>query len=186
MTDIKKSATKVVTGKVRASYCQIFKARAMDEGETPKFSVSLLIKKTDTVTLKSIERAVEAAKAEGKASKWGGTIPGNLKLPMRDGDIDRPDKEEYKGMMFVNANTTTRPEIVDRDGDPIIEASDVVSGDYIRASVNFYPFVGKSKGVACGLGNIQLLAKGEPLSGGSSAKEDFADAYEDEGEDDLV
>lgn len=186
MAKIEKPKTQVVTGKVRFSYCNIFKARAMNEGEDAKFSTALLIRKTDTATLKKIERAVEAAKEQGKASKWSGTIPGVLKMPMRDGDIERPGDAAYKGMMFVNANSNNRPEVVDVNMEPIIDSSELVSGDWGRASVNFFPYAGKSKGIACGLNNVQLLAKGEPLSGGTTAASDFAEEFEDEEEDDML
>lgn len=76
--------------------------------------------------------------------------------------------------MFVNANSDNRPGIVDINLNPIIEKEDFYSGCYGRASINFYAFnTNGNKGVACGLNNLQKLADGERLSGGSSAEEDF-------------
>jgi hypothetical protein len=172
---------KVITGKVRFSYLHVFEPSAAQEGQEKKYSVSLLIPKTDTKTLKAIEKAVEEAIQEGKA-KFGGKIPANLKLPLRDGDDERPDDENYEGMMFVNATSKNKPGLVDEDVNPIMEKEDFYSGCYGRASVNFYAFnAAGNKGIACGLNNLQKLEDGDRLSGGPSAEEDFSGA--DDGSD---
>jgi hypothetical protein len=77
--------------------------------------------------------------------------------------------------MFVNANSTTPPQVVDADLQPILDASEVYSGCYARVSVSFYAFnTNGNKGIACGLGNIQKLRDGEPLGGNRiSAEDDF-------------
>ncbi|WP_219710562.1 ssDNA-binding protein, partial [Clostridioides difficile] len=82
----------------------------------PKYSVCILIPKSDKATLGRIKKAIDAAKEQGKTSKWGGKGPGNLKTPLRDGDAERADEaEEYVGMYFLNANSTQKPGIVDKD-----------------------------------------------------------------------
>jgi hypothetical protein len=174
------SETKVITGKVRFSYANVFEPKAAQEGGEPKYSVSILIPKEDKKTLKKIAKAIEAAKEAGKA-KFGGKIPNNLKLPLRDGDEEREDDAAYEGMMFINANSTNKPGIVDKDVNPILDREDFYSGCYGKASVNFYAFnVSGNKGIACGLNNLQFLEDGERLAGGSSAEDDFG------GEDDLL
>ncbi len=178
-------STKVVTGKVRFSYCHIFTPKALDDGD-PKYSVSILISKKDKKTLDAIKKAIVAAKTEGKNSRFGGKIPVNLKLPLRDGDVDKPEDPAYAGCMFVNATSKRRPGIIDAEMNDIIDPEDVVSGDYGRVSINFYPFaVTGNKGVAAGLNNVQFLEKGEPLSGGTSAAEDFAEPFEEDSIDDV-
>lgn len=174
--------TQVITGKVRLSYANVFKARAMNEGETPKYGSAILIPKSDKLTLKKIEAAVNKAKIEGKASKFGGKIPATLKLPLRDGDEEHPDDENYAGMMFLNANNSRRPAIVDRDRNPITEEDDeVYSGVYGRAVLSFFPFAGKSKGIAASFDAFQKTADGERLSGGSvDIDEVFGDEFDDE------
>lgn len=167
--------TKVVTGTARLSYANIWEAKSINGG-TPKYSVSLIIPKSDTKTVNAIQAAIDVAIKEG-ASKFGGKVPpqSSLKLPLRDGDIDRPDDEAYAGCFFVNANSATAPQIVDRALNPILDRSEVYSGVYARASINFYAFNSNgNRGVACGLGNIQKIRDGEPLSGKSSAADDFA------------
>lgn len=177
------SATKVVTSKVRFSYVHVFEPQKIDENSKAKYSVSLIIPKTDTKLIKRIEDAIEAALQDGKA-KFGGKIPANWKNPLRDGDEERPDDENYTDSMFVNANSDQKPEVVDTNLDPIMSREEFYSGCYGRASVNFYAFnVSGNKGVACGLNNLQKLEDGPRLSGGSSAQEDFGDLPE---EDDLL
>lgn len=178
----KNQATKVVTGEVRFSYLHVFEPHAIEEGQDKKYSVSLLIPKTDKKTLNAIKKAIEAAKVAG-APKWGGKVPANLKMPLRDGDVDRPDQEEYAGMYFVNANSTNKPGLVDANVQPIMDSTELYSGCYGRASVNFYAYnVSGNKGIACGLNNIQKLRDGETLGGRSRAEDDF-DAVETEEDD---
>ncbi len=175
------SDTKVITGKVRFSYCNVFKPKAIEDGGEPKYSVSLIIPKSDTAMIKKIERAIEAAKAQGKVEKFGGKIPANLKTPLRDGDVDRPEDPAYEDAYFINATSNRKPQIVDRDLQEIISPDDLNSGDFGRASINFYPFaVSGNKGIAAGLNNLQLLEKGESLAGASSAADDFAEPFDDD------
>lgn len=173
-------STKVITGKVRFSYAHVFEPKSIEDGGEKKYSVNLIIPKTDTVTIEKIEEAVEAAKVAGKASKWGGKIPTNLKLPLRDGDAERPDDENYENSYFINASSRNKPGIVDVNKDEIMTKDEFYSGCYGRASVNFYAFnVSGNKGIAAGLNNLQKLEDGEHLAGGSSAAEDFAEDFDD-------
>ena len=166
--------TKVVTGKVRLSYAHIWEPVSINDSK-PKYSVSLIIPKSDKETIKKINAAVDAAIEEGIA-KFGGKKPNKaaLKLPLRDGDTERDD-EVYKNSFFVNANSTTAPQIVDRSVNPIMDREEVYSGCYARVSINFYAYnTNGNKGIACGLGNIQKIADGEPLGGKTNAKDDFS------------
>jgi len=102
--------TKVVTGKVRLSYAHIWEPHSSTPEQEPRYSSAILIPKTDTVTLKKINDAIDAAKEQGKL-KWGGKIPVGIKLPMRDGDVEKDDPA-YKGHYFFNANSKSKPNIV--------------------------------------------------------------------------
>ncbi len=175
-----KSNTKVVTGVVRLSYANVWEPASINGG-TPKYSVSLIIPKSDQKTIDAINAAVDAAIKDG-AAKFGGKIPNKaaLKLPLRDGDIERED-EAYKDSYFVNANSTTAPQIVDRSVQPILDRAEVYSGCYARVSVNFYAFNSNgNRGIACGLGNIQKVKDGEPLGGRTSAADDFTTDLDDD------
>ena len=165
-------SNKVITGKVRFSYANVFEPKSIN-GSEPKYSVSLIIPKEDKVTIDKIKAAIEVAKKEG-LSKLGGKIPANLKTPLRDGDIDRPDDPAYADSYFVNANSTIRPGIVDANLQPIIDSTEFYSGCFGRASIVFYAYnANGNKGIACGLQNLQKLEDGEPLGGRSRAEDDF-------------
>ena len=172
--------TKVVTGVVRLSYEHVWEPASVN-GSTPKYSVSLIIPKSDTKTIAAINAAIENAIKNG-AGKFVGKVPpkGALKLPLRDGDLERED-EAYRDSYFINANSTTPPQIVDRAVQPIMDRNEVYSGCYARVSINFYAFNSNgNKGVACGLGNIQKVRDGESLGGKSSAADDFASDFDDD------
>ena len=174
MSTAKKATTKVVTGIVRLSYANVWEPASIN-GSKPKYSVSLIIPKGDTKTIADINAAIDAAIQEG-AAKFGGKIPNKaaLKLPLRDGDA-------YKGSYFVNANSTTAPEVVDRSLQRILDRNEVYSGCYARVSINFYAFNSNgNRGIACGLGNIQKVRDGEPLGGKTSAADDFATDLDDD------
>ena len=176
-------ATKVVIP-CRISFANIWEPKAINGGDE-KYSVSCLIPKSDKKTLARIQKAVEAAKEDGKTRKWSGKIPPNLKLPLRDGDIDRPDDENYEDCYFLNASSKDAPQVVDRKVNPVLDPMMVYSGCYCNVSVNFYAFnANGNRGVAAGLGNIQFVRDGERLSGKASADADF-DALEDDDEDVL-
>ena len=175
-----KNNTKVVTGIVRLSYANVWEPTSIN-GSNPKYSVSLIIPKSDTKTISAINAAIDAAIKEG-TPKFGGKTPNKaaLKLPLRDGDIERDD-EAYKGSYFVNANSTTAPEVVDRSLQRILDRNEVYSGCYARVSINFYAFNSNgNRGIACGLGNIQKVRDGEPLGGKTSAADDFATDLDDD------
>jgi hypothetical protein len=166
-------ATKVITGKVRFSFAHVFEPSAM-EGQTPKYSVSVIVSKDDEKTLTEVRAAIAEALELGKALKFGGKIPAVWKNPLRDGDAERPDDEAYKNAFFFNANSTNKPGVVDAAVKPIMSQDDFYSGCFGRAGVTFYAFNSNgSKGVACGLQNVQKLTEGDRLSGGSTAEEDF-------------
>lgn len=173
------NSTKVITGvNTRWSYVNAWEAKSINGG-APKFSVSLIIPKSDTKTIEKIQAAIQAAyeEGQGKLKGNGKSVPALsvLKTPLRDGDAERPDDETYADAYFINANSATAPGIVDADRNPILDRSEVYSGVYGRASINFYAFNSNgNKGIACGLNNLQKIRDGEPLGGKSRAEDDFA------------
>ena len=166
-------AIKVVTGKVRFSYAHVFTPQASQEGGTPKYSVSIIIPKSDKETVEKINKAIEQAKEENKAV-WGGTVPKGLKGGLRDGDEEKDDPA-YANSYFINANSSQKPGVVDADLNAILDQSEFYSGCLGRASISFFAYNSNgSKGVGCGLNNVQKLEDGEKLGGASSASDDFA------------
>lgn len=176
---------KVITGpNTRWSYANVWEPKSINGG-TPKYSVSLIIPKSDKVTMEKIKKAIQAAyeEGQGKLKGNGKTVPALsvLKTPLRDGDLERPDDEAYANSYFINANSATAPGIVDADRNTIIDRSEVYSGVYGRASINLYAFNSNgNKGIACGLNNLQKIKDGEPLGGKSRAEDDFATDVDDD------
>ena len=175
---------KVITGpNTRWSYANVWEPKSINGG-TPKYSVSLIIPKSDALTVAKLEAAINAAYHEGEAKLKGNgkSVPAltTIKTPLRDGDIERPDDSAYANAYFVNANATSAPGVVDADRNPILTRSEVFSGVYGRASISFYAFNSSgNRGIACGLNNLQKVRDGEPLGGKSSAESDFS-SNEDE------
>ena len=176
--------TKVITGPLtRWSYANVWQPKAIDGG-APKYSVSLIIPKSDTKTIEKVRAAIQAAydEGQGKLKGNGKSVPplSSIKTPLRDGDVERPDDEAYANSFFINANSASAPGIVDAACQPIIDTSEVYSGVYGRASINFYAFNSNgNKGIACGLNNLQKIRDGESLGGKSRAEDDFADLDDD-------
>ena len=170
---------KVVTGPCVFSYLNCWEPKAAQDGGKPKFSVSLIIPKSDTKTNEKIQAAIQAAyqEGQGKLKGNGKSVPplSSLRTPLRDGDIDRPDDEAYRNAWFINANSDSAPGVVDAECQPIMNRSEMYSGVKGRASISFYAYnVNGNRGVACGLNNLQKLADGTPLGGKARAEDDFA------------
>ena len=172
-------ATKVITGaNTRWSYANVWEPKAM-EGGKPKFSVSLIIPKSDSVIVGKIRAAIEEAYRDGQSKLKGNgkSVPAlsTLRTPLRDGDLERPDDPAYANAYFVNANSASAPGVVDANRNEILDKSQVYSGCYGRASISFYAFnANGNRGIACGLNNLQKIRDGEPLGGKASAESDFA------------
>ncbi|MBP3468102.1 MAG: DUF2815 family protein [Lachnospiraceae bacterium] len=177
--------TKVITGpETRWSYANVWDAKSINGG-APKFSVSLIIPKSDTKTVEKIKAAIRAAYEEGQSKLKGNgkSVPALsvIKTPLRDGDTERPDDPSYAGCYFINANSSAAPGIVDADRQPILDRSEVYSGVYGRASISLYAFNSNgNRGIACGLNNLQKIKDGEPLGGKSRAEDDFATDVDDD------
>lgn len=172
-----KSTRVVVPG--RLSFVNLFEPKSIN-GSDPKYSVSIIIPKSDKKTINMILKGIEEAKNEG-APKFGGKVPPNLKTPLRDGDIDRPDDPNYADSYFINANSKNPPQIVDSKLQAVLDRSEVYSGCYGKVSINFYAFnVNGNRGIAAGLGNAQKVKDGEPLGGFTRAEDDFEIEHDDD------
>ena len=173
----KLTGTGMITGEIRASYANAFVPKGI-QGSEPKYSIAMLIPKSDTETLNMINACVEAAKQEGVTKHFGGVIPpdATLKLPLRDGDAEKPGDEVYAGHYFINASSKNKPGVIKQVANKSvpIDEDEFYSGCYCKVSVNFYAYNVNSKGIACGLNNILKTRDGDKLSGGGkSAAEDF-------------
>lgn len=172
--------TKIKIGPALGSYANIFKPRAADDKSEPKYSISLLFDKKaladgktpEAKSYAELKRVVEAVARKKFGPEWAKIR--NFKLPMRDGDVEKPDHKEYAGKMFANASSTRQPGIVGRNLVPITTEQDAYSGCKFVAAVNVYAFEkAGNKGVALGLNNLLVFEKGERIDGRLDATEDF-------------
>ena len=186
MSTAMKNPCKVITGKNTVfSYLTVNEPKAPLGGGNPKYSVSLIIPKSDTETVEKIRAAIRAAYEEGLGKLKGSSrnVPAleDLKSPLRDGDKDRKGDGAYKDSWFINANSGTKPGVVDADLNPILDSGELYSGIIGRASITFYAYNSNgNKGIAAGLNNLQKLRDGKPLGGRSRAEDDFAGLEEED------
>ena len=177
-------STKVVTGKVRLSFCQLFEPKSVG-GSAPKYSVTLLIPKTDATTLGKIKAAITEAADKFRQKNGAAALPANPIHPLHDGDGVKPSTGEPYGpeckgcwVMSVSCSADQKPVIVDAFGNAITDPGEVYSGCYGRASINFFGYANQKKGVGAGLLAVQKLHDGEPFGTVGSA-DDFNDGWVD-------
>ena len=182
------NATQITTGKVRFSYLNVFQARAINDGDQPKFSVTLLIPKSDKATVTKIKATMEAAKTSYMQRNSGKKLPANLKHTMHDGDGERPNGgefgEECAGHYVMTVSSKNAPVLVYADKTPITEPKELFSGCYGRAIINFYVYdTNGNKGISAGLNGLMKLYDGAPLGGGVVTDSDWDDDWEDDADD---
>jgi len=184
-------STKVVTGKVRFSFCNIWEAKASQDGGDAKYSITLLIPKNDTATLKKINDAIKEARDNFCNKNGASALPANPIHPLHDGDGTKPSTgepygPECKGCWVISASSKQKPVIVDAFRNEITDPAEVYSGCYGRASINFYGYSKNGKkGISAGLLSIQKLSDGEPFGTVGSA-DDFDDDYKDADDDGFM
>lgn len=175
-------ATKVLTGEVRLSYAHLSEpyANPNQPGAKPRYSVTLLIPKSDHATKLDIDQSIKAAYESAVVNDWKGARP-QLRSPLiYDGDGRRNDGGEFgaecKGHWVITANSVRKPQVVDISNiNSELAPQDIYSGMYARVTLNFFAFnTNGNRGIGCGLGNVLKARDGEPLSGGASAASDFA------------
>lgn len=182
--------TEVVTGKnTRFSYLNANEPKAPLGGGKPRYSASLIIPKSDTITLGKIKKAIREAynEGQGKLRGSGKSVPAleHLKTPLRDGDTDRPNDENYADSFFINTNSERKPKAFDANGNDIVDSSELYSGIYGKAVINFYAYnVNGNKGIAAGFEGLQKLRDGEPLGGTHISADIFAE--DDDDDDDFL
>ncbi len=171
---------KVLTGEVRLSYVHLTTPRTSQQGGEPKYSVTLLIPKTDVSTKADIDASIQAAANDAMSRVWNGARPPMLRSPIYDGDGVRPSGEpfgeECEGHWVITASTKNKPQIVGIDNiNCELSPADIYSGMYGRVTIRFFGYSNSgNKGIGCGLGNVLKTRDGEPLSGSASAATDFA------------
>ena len=182
---VKTNPAKVIVKNVELAYVHLLQPfRGAEGNQSPKYSCVIIIPKTDTEQIRAIKLAIKAAHQIGQADKWHGkgpaltSDPNGCKHPLRDGDIQRPDDEAFKGCMFMTANASTKPGVVDEFGRDLTEPGreeEVYSGMKAHVSITFFAYEASgNRGIACGLNNVMKTADGIRRGGRVSAEADFA------------
>jgi hypothetical protein len=182
-------STKIVTGKVRFSYCNIFEPKAPQGGGEPKYSVTLLIPKADKATIEKIKTAMNEARDNFCNRNGANAIPAKYNHTLHDGDGQRENGDDYgpecAGCYVITVSSKQKPVIVDAFRNEVTDPGEVYSGCYGRAAINFYGYNSNGKkGVSAGLLSIQKLHDGDPFGTVGSAN-DFDDGFIDESADDI-
>lgn len=160
-------ATQMTTGETRVSFPQVWAAKSFKGGE-PKYSCIFLIPKKDKLTISKINACIEAAKEEGKVSKWKGIIPKGLDITLHDGDEQfalGKKGEEFKDHYYINAKSSSKPYIFDEAGEEMIDQTKFYAGCYAKAAINFFPYDNAGQGVGVGLNGIKKTRDGVAFSG---------------------
>lgn len=179
-------STEVVTGKdTLFNYLNVNKPKPTQDGTRLKYSSSLIIPKSDVITKGKIKAAIKAAYEEGQSKLKGNdkNVPplSSLKTPLRDGDTDRPNDPVYANSWFMNTNSYKKPKAWDANGNEIMDPSELYSGIYGKAVVNFYAYnTHGSKGIACGFEGLQKLRDGEYLGGTNITVDIFSEGNDDD------
>lgn len=182
--------TKVITGLTKLSYCNLNQPKSINGGEEC-YSASVLILKSDKVTLDKVRAAIQSAFDEGQSKLKGSSkscpLLSTIKTPLRDGDVERPDDESYAGHFFLNANNKEKPGVVDIDRNPIFDSSEIYSGICARCSLSFFAFNSNgNRGIAVALNHVQKIKDGTPLGGRTKAEDDFNDGYASDNDEDFL
>lgn len=165
--------TQVVTKECRLSFVNLFEPKAMKEGDTPKYSVTAIIPKSDTATIDAIKAAIQAAVEAGAQKHFGGRIPAQVSHTFKDGDTATNDMgelynekyPEYKDSYFIRLATKFKPVVLNADRTELNDPTEVYSGMYGRVSMTFFAYSGDGKrGVSAVLNNVMKTRDGEPFT----------------------
>lgn len=170
---------KVISEPGRTSYAFIYEPRAMNEGDTPKFSVQMIFDKTNEKALKPlVQIAANAAATKWSidASKWPKMKYNIMTMDteLDDGDLKNVEKH-LLGKMTFNARNEKKPGVVGPNGKPLFDEDDFYSGCMARVSVNCYAYDNSgNKGVSFSLQNLMKVGDADRLDGKVAAEDEFA------------
>lgn len=171
----------ITIGEVRLSYCNLFQPRSNQPNQEAKYSVTVLVPKSNAQAKAAIDAAINYAIEQGVSKSWNGVRPPQPSICIHDGDGARPSDgmpygEECKGHWVFTASSKAdrAPFVVDANVQPILQQAEVYSGMYGQVNVSFFPYNNSGKkGIGCGLNGVQKLRDGEPLGSQISAEEAF-------------
>ena len=160
-------STSITIKNVRLAYVHLVEPRAAADGAEPKYSVTVIIPKTDTANLAVIRDASKAA----KEARWGAKPPTTLRSPVRDGDEKDVTGnfvrgEEFRNSYYMNVSSKKPVDAKIMMGGRIVNCppEHLVSGYYGSVIANFFAYeTAGNKGVSAGLNGVTITKRGEPL-----------------------
>ena len=175
------SKNQMTTGECRFSFVHLAEPYS-NNGSEPKYSLTVLMPKGDTMSKARFDAAQQSAIQDGVAKKWNGVKPPVLALSIHDGDGVRPNGEpfgpECRGHWVFTASSKNPVPMVDENTNPIIQKTDIYSGCYGRVCISLFPYNSAGKrGIGIGLEAVQKLRDGDPLSGRVSVSDAFGSPF---------
>ena len=173
------SSFKVTTKKIRMSYPHIW-----EKDQNEKYSMTVLVPKSDKDTVDKIMAAVKGVYDENKNGALKGLLFDEVAKPYHDGDGRKPKGgaygDECKGCYVINAKSNNPVPVVERD--PKVTCTDeshIYPGCYGRVNLGFYAYNSNgNRGIGAFLNGIQTYNYGDRIGNNFNAEE-FADGYED-------
>lgn len=180
---------KKVNGRARIGEC-IFNFVTLDEPEDvfdngeEKYSVQLLIPKSDEKSVNALQQAIKEAEEEGKKGTFNGKIPKKIKNTLHDGDGENSDGEpypdSYHGHYFMTCTSKAKfkPGLYVNRGGKIANAEigEITDGDYGFAVVQFRPYnYNGNKGISS---YIQSVLKTRSGNGGFGRNQTSKSEYD--------
>ena len=145
----------------RLDFVHVFEPWAFRENERPKYSVTLIISKNDTDTIRKVHNALAQAYENGKSTLQNAEMK-DIRSPLRDGDAERPNNPVYRNCWFINATNNgifSVPQVCDRDKNFITDRKQLYSGVWGRVHVSFKAYSSgdspSQKGIGCYFNAIQ-------------------------------
>lgn len=170
---------KLVTEEFRSSYAFVHEARAMNEGDEPKYSIQMLFEKNNEKAIKPLVQILANAAAAkwGDISKWPrmkyNPMTLDTEMPEEGDGIDTLEKH-LRGKMSLNARNKNKPGIVGADAKPLFDQDDFYSGCMARASLGCFAYENSgNKGVSLSLNNLMKTKDNDRLDGQTKAEDDF-------------
>lgn len=169
---------------VRLSFPALFKARAFEDGKTPKFSATFILsKKKHADLIEEIEEAIQEVIKE----KWGKVKPKLKGVCLNDGS-EKADVDGYgDDVMYIAAHSNSRVPVVSQDPSVPLAEEDgkPYAGCYVNATIRLWAQDNQyGKRINAALRAVQFYRDGDAFGEkAADAEEEFKDVSDDDGDD---